>query len=71
MRADGSEKEMLTDDPDYKYSAFAWSPDGSQIAVVRSNTTLLTDPPEVWLVDVDTGEAIQLVIGGFAPQWIP
>jgi Tol biopolymer transport system component len=59
----------LTNAPDYKYTALAWHPDGRQMATVRFNQASLTDPPEIWLLDL-SGNAIRLVIGGFAPQWI-
>lgn len=70
MYADGSIPRQLTHDPNYLYTAFAWHPQGRQVAAVRFNTTLLTDPPEIWLLGLD-GEALRLVIGGFSPQWIP
>ncbi|MBW8009949.1 MAG: hypothetical protein FVQ83_01730 [Chloroflexi bacterium] len=71
MRADGREVRMLTDDPTYKHTAFAWRPDGTQIAYVRFNQTLLTAPSELWVIDADGRNALRLVIGGYAPQWLP
>ncbi len=71
MDRDGQHARALTNDPFYNYYDMAWSPDGRQIAVVRFNQVTLTDPPELWTVQADSGEAIQLVIGGFAPEWIP
>jgi Tol biopolymer transport system component len=70
LSTDGTNIQQLTNDPSYKYTALTWHPDGTRIAVVRFNTTLLTDPPELWLIGLD-GDAVQLVIGGYAPQWIP
>ena len=70
MFADGSIPRQLTDQPDYKYTAFSWHPNGRQVATMRFNTTLIIDPPELWLLGLD-GEALRLVIGGFSPQWIP
>ena len=70
LSTDGTNIQQLTNDPNYKYTALTWHPDGTRIAVVRFNTTLLTDPPELWLLELD-GDAVQLVIGGYAPQWIP
>jgi Tol biopolymer transport system component len=61
----------LTEDPDYNHFDFAWSPDGRRIAYVRFNQSLLTEPPEVWIMDVQTGEQTQLIAGGYSPQWIP
>jgi Tol biopolymer transport system component len=60
----------LTESGDYLYTGLAWHPAGNQLAAVRFNVTLLTDPPEIWLVGLD-GNAIRLVIGGYQPTWIP
>jgi Tol biopolymer transport system component len=60
----------LTDHPDYKYTLLVWHPDGRQLAAVRFNQAVLTDPPEIWLLDLN-GNAIRLIIGGYAPQWTP
>jgi dipeptidyl aminopeptidase/acylaminoacyl peptidase len=71
MRSDGSEAIALTNAASYSHSGFAWSPDGRQIAYLRFNQETLTDPLELWMVAIDGSNPIQLVIGGFAPQWIP
>jgi Bacterial Ig-like domain/WD40-like Beta Propeller Repeat len=49
---------------------FAWKPDSSQLAYVRSNQDYPLDPPELWLVDADGLNRVQLVVGGYAPQWV-
>ncbi len=71
MRSDGTQQRYLTGDPNYRHSAFAWHPNAEQIALVRFNTILLTEPPEIWVVDVSDGTALRLVIGGFDPLWMP
>lgn len=71
MTADGSLAQALSDEPAYNHYDFAWHPDGSQIAFVRSDPTQLIQPPELWLVDSDGSDPIQLVIGGYSPAWIP
>ncbi len=71
MDATGGEARALSNDPFYNYYDMAWSPDGRQIAFVRFNQNVLTDPPELWLVNADGSDPIQLVIGGYAPAWIP
>jgi Tol biopolymer transport system component len=65
-----SQRRQLTDAPDYEYSALNWHPDGERIAAVRFNVTLLIQPAEIWLLDLE-GEATRLVIGGYSPQWVP
>ena len=71
MRPDGTEARQVTNTPDTNHYNLAWSPDGSQIAYSRFNQNAPTDPPEIWLVDPASGEEAQLVIGGYAPRWIP
>jgi Tol biopolymer transport system component len=60
----------LTEAEDYLYTALTWHPDDRQLAAVRFNITLKTEPPEIWLVDLN-GSATRLVIGGYQPAWIP
>lgn len=71
MSADGKQARQLTDEPLYNHYDFAWSTDGTQIAYVRFHQTALTLPPELWIINADGSNPIQLVIGGYAPQWIP
>jgi Bacterial Ig-like domain/WD40-like Beta Propeller Repeat len=71
MRPDGTEARPVSNAPYFNHFNFAWSPSGDRIAYVRFNQNAPTDPPEVWLVDLDSGLETQIVIGGFAPRWIP
>jgi Tol biopolymer transport system component len=71
MEADGSQAKPLTDAPLYSHYDIAWSADGSRIAFLRFNQATLTDPPELWLIDADGTDPVQLVVGGYAPLWIP
>ena len=61
----------LTNDVDYNHTAFSWHPTENQLAYVRYNQAELAEPPEIWLIDLTTGENYRLIINGFAPQWIP
>ena len=61
----------LTEDDIYNHFDFAWSPAGDRLAFVRFNQSLLTEPPEVWVLDLSSGEQVQIIVGGYAPQWIP
>ena len=68
----GSQEEgPLTDEPLYNHFEFTWSPAGDRLAYVRFNQSVLTEPPEIWLIDPITKQAEQLVVGGYSPQWIP
>ena len=71
MRADGQDAHPLSNEPYFNHFNFAWDPAGTRIAYVRFNQTVPTDPPEIWLLDLASGETLQLVVGGYAPQWIP
>jgi len=69
--SDGSGARQLTNDPYFNYYEFAWSPDGDQLAFVRFNQTEMTEPPELWVINPDGSAAQKLIVGGYAPQWIP
>lgn len=71
MRSDGREAHPLTQSGDYNHHDFAWSLDGQRLAFVRFNQTILTEPAELWLIDADGSQPIELVKGGYAPQWMP
>lgn len=71
MDANGDNPHALTDDELYSYTSFAWSPDSQWIAFVKANRTAPEVQPELWMIGVDGSNLLQLVIGGYAPQWIP
>jgi hypothetical protein len=70
MNADGSDAHPITDEPNYNHYDLAWNKDGSMIAYVRFNQVKLSDLPELWLVNSDGSNPVQLVIGGYSPLWI-
>jgi dipeptidyl aminopeptidase/acylaminoacyl peptidase len=71
MRPDGSDAYQLSDEPFYGHSSLAWSPDSSAIAYMRKSQLDISQPGEIWLIEIDEGEPDQLVVGGYLPQWIP
>jgi Tol biopolymer transport system component len=71
MESGWDKAQQLTDEPLYNHFGFVWSPAGDQLAFVRFNQSALTEPTEIWLIDMSTYWATSLVEGGFAPQWIP
>jgi dipeptidyl aminopeptidase/acylaminoacyl peptidase len=70
MQMTSGETRQLTDDGLYNHFDFAWSPAGDLLAYTRFNQTALTEPPEIWLTDPLTAQAVQLVQGGYSPQWL-
>jgi Tol biopolymer transport system component len=71
MRSDGSDAYQFSDEPFYGHSSLAWSPDSSAIAYMRKGQLDISQPAEIWLIEIDEGEPKQLVVGGYLPQWIP
>lgn len=61
----------LTNEPDYTHFNFAWSPDGKMLAYMRFNQSALSEPPELWMMNLETGQAIQLLVGAYGPAWVP
>jgi len=71
METDGSNpRQVMSDTLSVDYD-FAWSLDGKQLAFVRFDQGAPTSPPELWLVNADGTNPLELVVGGYGPQWIP
>jgi Tol biopolymer transport system component len=71
MAPDGENAHPLTNDEFFSHASFAWSPDSETIAFVRAHRTSPDVPPEIWIIRTDGQNPVRLVIGGYAPQWIP
>jgi Tol biopolymer transport system component len=70
-QGESSSARPITDAPQYNHYGIAWSPDSQRIAYMRFNQVDLTQLPELWLINADGSNPTQLVIGGYAPQWVP
>jgi Tol biopolymer transport system component len=73
MRADGSDKRLVTSGGEYTEDEPAWSPDGSTIVFVRTGGTAAGD---LWLVDAAGGRERPLMASDPAddqrsPKWSP
>jgi Tol biopolymer transport system component len=71
MKSDGSAAHAITDEADYNHYDLAWSRDGLKLAYVRFDESKPFNPPELWMVNTDGTNTLQLVIGGYSPIWIP
>ncbi|NIM94575.1 MAG: hypothetical protein GTO18_12820 [Anaerolineales bacterium] len=71
MRSDGTEARQITNEPDYNHHAISWSPESRRLTFMRTSQLDLTEPPEIWLYDLDTDTSEYLLTGGYYPQWIP
>jgi Tol biopolymer transport system component len=71
MRSDGSNAHPITDEADFNHYDLAWSRDGLKLAYVRFDESKPANQPELWMINVDGSNALQLVIGGYSPVWIP
>lgn len=71
MNSERTEVKPLSDEPGATFSSLAWSPDSKHLAFMRKHLADLSQPSEIWLVDVISGEASLLVEGAFLPGWLP
>jgi Tol biopolymer transport system component len=69
MRPDGSADEPLTMDPEYDYGNPEWSPDGQYLITRRFPLKGPEIVPSVWLIEVESGRAWQLLEPGDQPTW--
>lgn len=70
-RPDGTQARQLLDEPAYNHSALVWSADSRRLAFMRLNQADLGQPPDVYVLDLQTGTAQPVRERGYAPQWLP
>ncbi len=70
MDSDGANARSLTDDLSIQNGALSWNSDGTQLLFQRFNLTEADAQPEIWLVDVESGE-MSFVLNGTRPQFAP
>ena len=70
MKPDGTDARPLTADLDLNYGPPQWSPDGRFILFQRFSLLEPEKEPGIWLLDIDSGEQIEVVESGMQPQWI-
>lgn len=74
--ADGM-TQPLTDDPRYANAFFSWDPTGTWLVIQRfpeldANMQPNTEGrPEVWTLNVDSGELVMIASNVYHPRWVP
>lgn len=67
----------LTDDPRYANAFFSWDAAGDRLVIQRfPELTEDMEPnpagrPEIWTLDVDSGEMVLVAQNAFHPRWLP
>ncbi len=70
MRSDGSEAKALTNDPAINHGPPAWSADGRYLLFQQTAQDDLTADPQIWRLNIDSGEKEQLAASGMQPAWL-
>jgi Tol biopolymer transport system component len=71
MQADGAAPFPLTDDAAYTHTFPAWSPDDRCLTFQRSSLEDPASPPEIWVLDVSSGQRRKVAAPGMQPAWLP
>lgn len=71
MRPDGSQARYLTNETDLHHGLPRWSPDGKWLVYQRFPLKVINGVNSLWLLNVETGEARQLVENGNRATWLP
>jgi Tol biopolymer transport system component len=71
MRPDGSEAHYLTNDTSIHHGLPEWSPDGRYLLYQRFPLKELGAQPGVWLLDIETERAQEIITPGNRPTWLP
>lgn len=71
MRPDGSEDQLLTDEPNIHHSFPSWSPDGQYLIFQRFSLKELGSVPSIWRLNIETQELDQIAEAGSQPSWLP
>lgn len=70
MRADGSEAHALTNDIAIHVGPPIWSPDGRFLLFQQYDSNTPDLPPTVWLLEIASGEFIQITNSGLLPTFL-
>jgi TolB protein len=70
MRADGSQARRLTSQVDALYGPLSWSPDGKYL-LFHQYVLKKQKQPDIWLLNIQTGELQVVASPGYWPAWLP
>ncbi len=71
MTPEGASPHAITQSPNFHHQGFAWTPDGQQLAFVRTDQGTIAAPPEVWIYSLRDGGLTRVALNAYAPQWLP
>ncbi|MBE0683200.1 MAG: hypothetical protein IH589_14930 [Anaerolineales bacterium] len=70
IRPDGSDARVITDVPDILHASLNWSPDGRYLLYDMYLLESFPIESRLQVIEIETGEVIDLDIKGFNPQWV-
>jgi nickel/cobalt transporter (NicO) family protein len=70
VRPDGKNARILLDQPETSFGDLSWSPDSRYLVFSRYSNKDLGNP-EIWLMDVQTGQGQKLISGGIRARLLP
>lgn len=70
IRPDGSDARVITDVPDILHASLNWSPDGRYLLYDMYLLESFPIESRLQVIEIETGEVIDLDIKGFTPQWV-
>lgn len=70
MNSDGSDQQVLLDDPGITYGPPSWSPDGRYLLFQQFVLDDAGGDPGIWLLDIESGQAIEMIAGAMQPAWL-
>jgi Tol biopolymer transport system component len=71
MRGDGADAHAVLADPDIQYLSPVWSPDGRFLLFQQYSMDQSFVQPEVWMLELETGQTTQVLPSAGQVVWLP
>jgi Tol biopolymer transport system component len=71
MRGDGADARAVLADPDIQYLSPVWSPDGRFLLFQKYSSDQSFVQPEVWMLELETGQTTQVLPSAGQVVWLP